>query len=250
MNRRWAGFINAGLFPTVTRPTPKRENLLLNLVFNIALPSLILAKLSKPELLGPKAGLVLALAFPLGYGAWDFRQRRQTNFISVIGFASVLLTGGLGLLQANALWLAVKEAAMPTIIGAAVLLSMKSRRPLVRQILLNDQVIDLPRVEAALAERGNGPAFERLLARSSYWLVASFLISAVLNFGLARYLLQSPPGTPEFNGELARMNLLSWPVIFVPSMVMMMAALWHLIGGIRRLTGLELEQVFHPPEKK
>ena len=70
------------------------------------------------------------------------------------------------------------------------------------------------------------------------------LVSAALNFGLAQYLLKSPPATAEFNAELAKMNLLSWPVIVVPSMLMMVFSLWQLLGGIKRLTGLELEAIF------
>lgn len=228
----------------MTQPPPKQENLLLNLVCNIALPSLILVRFSKPEYLGPVAGLLLALAFPLVYGIWDFARRRQTNFISVIGFVSVLLTGGLGLMKMDGFWFAVKEAAVPSIIGLAVLASMRSKRPLVRQFLLNESVMDLPRVDAALAERGNHGAFDRLLRSSSYLLALSFLVSAVLNYALARYLLRSPSGSPEFNEELGRLNLLSWPVIVGPSMIMMMYALWRLIGGIRRLTGLAFEDIF------
>jgi hypothetical protein len=81
--------------------------------------------------------------------------------------------------------------------------------------------------------------------------MASFAFSAVLNFALARWLLRSPTGTPEFNAELAKMNLLSWPVIALPSTAIMMFALWRLLSGITRLTGLPLEEIFHPqPEKK
>ena len=128
---------------------------------------------------------------------------------------------------------------------------MRSKRPLVREFLLNDQVIDMARIDQALAERGNRTAFDRLLANSSYWLVASFMISSFLNFTLARYLLKSPPGSPEFNAEIARMQVLSWPVIVIPSMVMTMAALWYLIRGLTKLTGLKLDHLFHPaPEKK
>lgn len=228
----------------VTSSPPKQENLLINLVCNIALPSLVLVRFSKPEYLGPVVGLIVALIFPLGYGIWDFARRRQTNFISVIGFVSILLTGGLGLLKMDGLWFAVKEAAVPTIIGLAVLASMRSKRPLVRQFLLNESVMDLPRVEAALDERGNRSSFNRLMESSSYLLALSFLVSAILNFTLARYLLRSPSGTPAFNEELGRLNLLSWPVIVVPSMLMMMFALWRLIGGIRRLTGLAFEDIF------
>ena len=109
-------------------PPAKRENLLYNLLFNIAIPSLLLAQASKPDRLGPVVGLIVALAFPLGYGIWDFAQRKQANFISILGFANVLLTGGLGLMEADLRWFAIKEAAVPTMIGLAVWASMFTSR--------------------------------------------------------------------------------------------------------------------------
>jgi hypothetical protein len=228
----------------------KKENLLLNLVFNVGLPTLVLSKLSKEELLGPVLGLVVALAFPLGYGVWDYLERRKTNFISILGFASVLLTGGLGLLQVGGMGFAIKEAAVPSVIGLAVLISLRTKTPLVRSLLYNEQVIDVERVDAALAEKGSRNDFDRLLVNSSYLLATSFIVSAALNFTLARYLLKSPPGTAEFNAELGKMHLLSWPVIVVPSMAMMIFALWRLLHGIKLITGLDLEQIFRaPPEK-
>ncbi|MBW8782020.1 MAG: MFS transporter [Verrucomicrobia bacterium] len=230
--------------------SPKQENLLLNLVFNIAAPWAVLSLLSKPERLGPVWGLVIALAFPLGYGVWDFLKRKHANFISIVGLVSVLVSGGLGLLRIDPFWFAVKDGAMPAIIGLAVLASMKTKQPLVKVLLYNEQVIDVARVDATLEERGNRPAFERLLTRSTYLLVASFLISAVLNFFLARHIIKSPTGTPEFNAELGRMHLVSLPVIVLPSMAMMMFALWWLLRGIKGLTGLDLDAIFKtPPEK-
>ncbi len=229
---------------------PKRENLLVNLVCTIAAPALILSRLSASGRLGPEVALVVALAFPLGYGIWDFLQRRKFNFIAGIGFTSTLLTGGFGLAKVDGLWFAVKEASVPAVIGLMVLLSMKSKRPLVREFIYNEQVINIPKVDAALDERGAHGAFEKLLARAGWLITASFLISAVLNFVLARWILTAPGGTPEFNEQLGRMQWLSWPVIVIPSMGMMMLALWLLLGGIKKLTGLELEDVFHPqPEK-
>ena len=235
----------------MSTPPPKQENLLLNLVCNLVIPALVLSKLSTPERLGPVYGLVVALAFPLGYGLWDFFQRRQANFISIIGFVSVLLTGGLGLLHVDGLWFAVKEAAVPTVIGIAVLVSLKTKKPLVHTMLYNPQVIDVPKVDAALAARQTRDGFERLMVTSSYLLTLSFLLSAVLNFVLARYLLTSPSGTPEFNAELAKMHLLSWPVIVVPSLAMTLLALWRLLSGLKKLTGLSMDEIFKaPPPKK
>jgi len=222
----------------------KRENLLLNIVFNVILPSFLLSWLSKPERLGPVWGLVVALAFPLGYGIWDFARRRQANFVSIIGFVSVLLTGTFALVHVNRFWFAIKEAAIPAVIGFAIVASLKSKSPLVRQILYNDQVIDVPRIDATLATRGAEKAFNRHLQEASLLLAMSFVISAALNFALARYLIRSDTGTPEFNTELGQMNFWSWPVIVVPSMAMMMFALWRLIKGISRLTGLTTDEIF------
>ncbi len=232
------------------RSTAKRENMLVNLAFNILVPSLILAKLSGPEWLGPQLALVVALAFPLGYGIWDFAQRRTANFVSILGFVSTLATGGLGLMAVDGIWFAVKEATVPALIGLVLWASMGSKRPLVRQFLFNDQVIDVERVDAELAARNNQQAFEQLLRSASYLLVASFAFSAVLNFVLARWLLVSPAGSEAFNAELAQMNLLSWPIIALPSMAISMFALWRLIKGVSSLSGLPLEQIFHPQHAK
>jgi nitrogen fixation/metabolism regulation signal transduction histidine kinase len=74
-------------------------------------------------------------------------------------------------------------------------------------------------------------------------LAISFVISAILNFVLAIWILKSPAGTPEFNAELGRMTALSYPVIVLPSMIVMMVAVWMLIRGLKTLTGLQIEQI-------
>ncbi len=232
-------------------PPAKKENLLINLTCNLVIPFLILSKLSGEARLGPVWALVAALAFPLGYFVHDFIQRRQANFIAILGFVGVLLTGGFALLHLNSFWFAVKEAAVPLAIGTVLLLSAGSKRPLVRTFIYNDQVIDTAKVDAALEERQARPAFNRLMRRCTWLVSASFLVSAILNFVLASWILIGEPGTEDFNGQIARMNALSWAVIIPPSMGMMMFALWRLLSGIKRITGLGLEELFHaPPEKK
>jgi hypothetical protein len=76
------------------------------------------------------------------------------------------------------------------------------------------------------------------------------LLSAVLNFGLARYLLKSAAGTPQFNAELAKMHVLSWPVIVLPSLAMTLFALWRLLSGLKALTGLSMDEIFRAPPPK
>jgi hypothetical protein len=158
-----------------------------------------------------------------------------------------LVTGGFGLAKLDGMWFAVKEASVPAVIGLMVLLSTKSKRPLIREFIYNDQVIDVAKVDAALEARGEQLSFARLLARAGLWVTTSFFVSAGLNFALARWILTAPAGSVEFNEQLGRMQWLSWPVIVLPSMVMMMMTLWWLLNGIKRLTGLELEQVFQTP---
>jgi hypothetical protein len=233
----------------VPENTAPRENLLVNLICNIAVPTYVLTSLSKEEHLGPLWGLVLAILFPVSYGVYDFMRRRRTNFISIIGFFSVLLTGVLGLLHVGGLGFAIKEAVMPTLIGIAILVSLRTKKPLVKELLYNEQVIDVARVNAVLVEQGRQRDLDRLMLQISLWLGSSFVLSAGLNFSLAKYLLKGAPGTPEFNAQLGRMHLLVWPVIVVPCMIVMMGVFWRLITGLKQITGLSTDAILRTEEK-
>ena len=75
-------------------------------------------------------------------------------------------------------------------------------------------------------------------------------VSALLNFFLARWIVVSPSGSDAFNAEVAKMMAWSWPVIVVPSLIIMSVTLWMLLGGIHRFTGLKLEDVIRAPEEE
>ncbi len=201
--------------------------------------------------LGPKWGLLVALLFPLGYGIHDFIRRRRFNFISGIGFVSVLITGGFGLMKLDGFWFAVKDGALPALIGLAVLASMRAKEPLVHEILYNPQVIDVERVDAALTARGAQDAFVRLMRSSSLLIALAMLVSAILNYGFARAIITSPAGTEAFNKELAKMHWVSLAGLSLPTMAMMFYALWRLLKGVGELSGLTLDEILkQPPEKK
>jgi hypothetical protein len=230
---------------------PKPENLWLNLICNVGLPTAIMSWASGERALGPKWGLLVALAFPIGYGIHDFARRRRFNFISGIGFLSVLISGGFGLLKLDGFWFAVKDGALPALIGVAVLASMRAKEPLVHEMIYNPQLIDVDRVEAALTERNAQAGFTGLMRMSSYLIAAAMLVSAVLNYGFARAIITSPAGTEAFNKELARMHWVSLLGISIPTMAMMMYALWRLLSGLQSLTGLTLDEILkQPPVKK
>jgi hypothetical protein len=230
-------------------PAPKRENLWINLLCNAVFPAVVLTTLSKEHRLGPMWALVLAISLPLGYGIFDLVTRRKWNVFSIIGVISTALTGGLGLFKLSGFWFAVKEAAVPLVLGAAIPLTLRTRQPLVRVLVWNEQVLNIPKVEAALHAAGAERAFDRLLWKVSWILAASFALSAGLNFVLALWILKSPSGTPAFAAELGRLTMLSYPVITIPTMAVMMYGLWQLLVGLEKLTGLRGEELFHERKK-
>lgn len=231
-------------------PKPKPENLLFNLICNVALPTAIQTWGSGERGLGPKWGLVVALLFPLGYGLYDFVERKRFNFISAVGFGSVLITGGFGLMQLDGFWFAVKDGALPALIGLAVLVSMRAKTPLVQELLYNPQVIDVERIDAALTARGTQTEFPRLMKAASRLLALSFFVSAGLNFGLARLIITAHPGTELFVQQLAKMHWASLGGAVLPSLAMMMYALWQLLKGLQQATGLTLDEILRQPLEK
>lgn len=237
----------------------KKENTFLNLGFNILLPILILNKGKKwfGSYLEPHFEnvavpiLIIAILFPVSYFIYDYFKRGKYNIFSILGLISVLMTGGIGILEIPTKWFAVKEAAIPFLLGLAVIISLKTPYPLIRTLLFNPEIMDVDKVHARLEANQKEAAFDQLLVMCTWLLAGSFLLSAVLNFILARWIVVSPSGTDAFNSEVSKMMAWSWPVIAIPSMIIMMVALWRLLKGIKQMTGLELEDVLHgAPEKK
>ncbi len=221
----------------------KGRGMLANLLFNIIIPAVILTKLSKPEYLGPVYALITALAFPLFYGLYDFIVLKKSNFISILGFVSILLTGIIGLLQIPAEWIAIKEASIPLVIGIVILVSYYTPFPIVRKLLYNDEILDIERIDSILTERNLKSSFDKMISRASIWLALSFFVSAALNYILAKIMIQSAPGTPQFNEELGRMAVMSYPVIALPSTIITGFIFWHIFKSIKKLTQLSTNEI-------
>ena len=228
--------------PAQTSTPARRENPLVSLLFNIVVPVVILMRFSSDEWLGPVNGLLAALAFPLAYGIIDFSLRRKLNFLPIVGVVGILLTGGIGLLRLDPKWIAVKEGTIPLCIGIAVIGSLKTRFSLV-SVLLN-KVIDSAAVNAALDERGTRAPYKRRLVHATFIVAASFFLSSVSNYFLARLVVVSRPGTTAFNEELGKMTALSFPVISVPAIIILTIAILYTVVGIRNLTGMDMERIF------
>ncbi len=228
-------------------PQVKPNNPLIDLLVTIVIPSVILMKFSGAADLGAVRALLLALAFPLAWGALDLIRRRKLNLFAALGLVSILLTGGIGLLQLDTQWLAVKEAAIPGLIGLVVIVSTRTRYPLIRTLFFNPALIDVARVQHNLETRGTAQAFEARLQAANWQLGGTFFFSSGMNYLLATWIVISPAGSPAFNEELGRLTLMSYPMIAIPSMLMMIAVFYGLARALRDLTGLKLMEVFNQP---
>lgn len=223
----------------------------IEIAVTILVPSVVLMQASGEEALGPTGALLLALAFPLAWGLNNWRQRRAFGLLAGIGLVSTVLTGGIGLLQLDASWFALKEAGVSALFGVAVALSACTRKPLIRALLLHPSLFDVARLEAALVQRGSVGAFAWRMRQATLALAATFAVSATLNYVLARWLVTSPTGSEAFNAELGRFTLVSWPAITAPSLAMSMALLWWIGRRIHELAGLHIADLLHggqPPQ--
>lgn len=228
----------------------KKPRPFVDLIVSIVLPSVILMKMSGEDKLGPTIALVVALAFPIGYGLYELIFNGKRNVMALLGVISVLLTGGIGLLKIDAQWLAVKEAAIPLCIGIGVLVANKLGYPLVKKLLFNPTIMNVEKIDGELDRKQNRPQFESRLDRANTLLAGTFLFSAIMNYFLAKAIVTSESGSAAFNEELGRMTLLSYPVIAIPSMIMMLGIFWFIWRTVNRLTGLTLEEIMVSEEEK
>jgi hypothetical protein len=239
----------------------KKENPLISITFNIIIPVAVLEQLSKRlGEGGPTIALILALSFPVAYGAWDYMRNHHKNYVSLLGIVNILFTGGFALMQLEGIWFAVKEAGFPLILGLGVFISSFTKTPFMKVLAYNPNVLNTELIEEKLKEGGKQSAFDQHLKNSTHLLTLSFMISAALNFFLARRIfvnidssLSKLERTGILNEQIAEMTWLSFVVIMIPLMLFMMIVMWHLLAGIKKMTGLQLNDILpahHQPETK
>lgn len=220
----------------------QQENWLLSLLCNIIAPVLILNRLSLK--IGPTPAVLLALFFPLAYGAYYLYKNRKINPISILGLLNVIVTGGLALSGKTGIWFAIKEATFPALIGIFVLASSWTKRPFMQIMLLNPQIMEVDKLEAKLREQSAETKFHHLLQLGTRGLACSFFLSAVINFYLAsRIFLEIDPMLADaersvvLNNQIAKMT--GWAAMFtvVPSMILMTLLLFALLKRLEKITG-------------
>ena len=229
---------------------PKQENALLNLLLNVLLPVTILSYCSKKEgwySVGPKWALIIAVALPIGYQIYDWFQRRKRNLFSIIDMIIVLITGGLGLLELGAQEFALKEAAIPCILGGLFIYTHLKGKPLAKSLLLNTDLIDVAKVERLVAENQQEPAFAKLMWQTTLTMAGSFLLSGVMNYGLALYFLNGTiRGSDAYTAAIGKITGWGFVVIGLPMMAFLVIAFLRLIKGLQQLTGLTQDEIMIP----
>ncbi|MBN2684576.1 MAG: hypothetical protein JXR40_04810 [Pontiellaceae bacterium] len=228
----------------------KRENSWISPLVNIVIPVCVLSFLSKDERLGPLWSLVVAVAFPVAYGLKTLLRERKADVLAIIGLVSVLLTGVIGIQNLSKEWIAVKEGGVPLLVGLLIVGSLKTPFPLIKKLMLSEALFDLDRLWGALREKGNVAHFEKRLVGLTWGFASAMFVSSVLNYVLAKLMLQSEEGTAEYTAELGRMMGLSHVVILVPVMVIMVFVFNALFKAITELTGLEVEEVLAAQHRK
>lgn len=221
----------------------KPENPLTSIVINVVVPVAILTFLSKEKYLGPVWALIVGLSFPIGYGLRAAIKNHKADFMSIIGIVSVTLTGVFGILKLPPEYVAIKEAAIPLILGLAIIGSLKTPFPLIRKILMTESLFDVGRLTLALKEKGNTEAFEKRLVGLTWGFASSMFLSSGLSYTLAKLVLKSPPGSEAYTAELGKMTGLSNVVVLVPVMVVMLVVMNKLFNTLTELTGLHLDDL-------
>ena len=163
-----------------------------------------------------------------------------------VGIIGILLIGSVGLLELPKEWVAVKEAVVPGIVGIAVLVATRLDRLWFQALFYNPQVFNTARIDTALRERGNQSVFRQLLVRYQYWIAGSFLISAVLNYGIARSVVVSESGSEAFVEELGRMTLLGYAFIALPFLGLFFCIFLNIARRLQQLSGLSREDMLPP----
>src|SRR5690606_4483299 len=95
------------------------------------------------------------------------------------------------------------------------------------KMIFNDAVLNLSLIKEKLTQNGKLTEFNKCLAQSNYLFASTFVFSSIMNYVLATTIVTSPAGSEAFNEELGEMTLLSYPMIAIPSMLMMFGIFYY-----------------------
>lgn len=220
------------------------KSLLLELFFNLCLPTLLLIKGHIWLHLSPKVALFIAIACPLSYGIWDWIKEAHFNWIAFLGLISVGIKGGVGLFEGSNRLLAINEMLLPLIIGCAIIVfRLLKKPPFLQKILLNHQFCYVEKIRSTIDSNGYSKRLQRCIVVYEWALAGLFFFSAALNYILARYLVVHPAGSKEFNNELGLLTGWSFVIISVPATIGLLLIVWRFFVNVKNFSKLSWEEI-------
>ena len=225
--------------------TPQNEkSLLLELFFNLFLPTLLLIKGHIWLHLSPKIVLFVAIACPLTYGIWDWIKEAHFNWIAFLGLISVGVKGGVGLFEGSNQLLAINEMLLPLIIGCAIVVfRLLKKPPFLQKILLNNQFCYVEKIQSSINAHGYSQRLQHYIRVYEWLLAGLFFFSATFNYILARYLVIHPAGSKEFNKELGMLTWWGFVVISVPATIGLLLIVWRFFTKVKKFSQLSWEEI-------
>jgi len=213
----------------------------IELGMNIVAPTVVLLFLSGEDYLGPELGLGIGLSFPLLHAARSLWLQGTISPISVIAVVSVLLTGGIGLLELQARWFVLKEGLVSLGFAALTVLSLWTPWPVVEVMwwLLFDE----DKVREALSAHREATSYQVDLNRATWGLGGVMFLAALATWFLAWLMVTTDAGTTAFNQELGRYTFASFVFVTFPSMALMYLVLNRLMNATEEKTGLAMQDL-------
>ena len=184
---------------------------------------------------------LIALIFPVIYFLYDFLQRKNINFISILGFINILLTGGIGIFGAkfglSKTWFILKEGMFPMLLGLMFIIMSKYRQSAFKNILLNKVLFDNDKISSCIKD-DMLYEFECIIRKAGYHLISGFFISSIIQFALASLIVVSNPGEPSFAKEVSTMTWVSYVAVLLTTILIVVKGYLGLITDIEKITGL------------
>ena len=238
----------------------QQDNPLANIMWNVLIPIVALSFLGKDGdkfwNVGPVIGMLIAVSLPVGYGIHHLIKTKKPNFFSILGVVSILLTGGIAIMayQDNGtvneqapFWFALKEGAIPFVFGVTILISHWTKTPLVRIFLYNPDIFNIPSIEKRIKANNACEKYKKLIFSGTLLLAGSFFLSMIMNYFLAMYFLTGNTGSQEdFNDGVAKLTGWGFAVIGLPMMVILMITMWRFVSTLKKLTGMDNEEILLP----
>lgn len=220
------------------------KSLLLELFFNLCLPTLLLLKGHIWLHLSPKMALFIAVMCPLTYGIWDWVKEAHFNWIAFLGLLSVSVKGGVGLFEGSNQLLAINEMLLPLIIGCTIVaFRLLKKPPFLQKILLNSQFCYVEKILSSIDAHGHSKHLQHYIRVYEWLLAGLFFFSATLNYLLARYLVVHPAGSKEFNNELGLLTGWSFVVISLPATIGLLLIVWRFFIRVKKFSQLSWEEI-------